>query len=311
MASSLNFSIRRVYWPSQQTTSDWSPTDINTAGDHDFATDGSLVCGRATRGATLIWTTTDLWTATYIGAPFLYSFERVGRNCGIIGQQACVVLDSGAYWMGKGKFFHFDGYVRPVLCEVTDYVFGDFNDSLADRVWAFANPKFGEVTWFYPSSAATNANPTDKYVTYNYIEHHWVFGVMSRSCGVTFQPGLVAQNPVLIGPDGKIYDHEVGTSWGGAMPTIESGPMQVGEGDSVMRLQRIVPDDKTQGDVNATIYASLFPDLSETANGPYTLSSPTSIRVTARQVRLKLTTVASAAWRVGIVRLGAVLSGRR
>ncbi len=311
-SSSLNYSIRRIYWATQQTTSEWSPSDINTAGDADLASDGSLVCGRAMRGQTLILTTTDAWTFTYIGLPFLFARERVGRNCGIIGQNAIVILDTGAYWMGKGKFFRYNGDVRPIPCDVTDYVFGNFSDALAHSVWAFANPKFGEIWWFYPSTAATTNNPTDRYVVYNYVEGHWNFGQLSRSCGVTFQAGSTAQTPVLIGPDGKIYDHETGASWSGAaLPDLESGPVQVGEGDSVVRLQRVVPDDKTQGDVNLSIYATLFPDLSETLNGPYTLSSPTSIRVTARQVRIKLTTVANAAWRVGVIRLGAILSGRR
>lgn len=247
---------------------------------------------------------------TYIGNPFVYSFERVGTNCGIISQNACVVLDTGAYWMGLRRFFRFDGYVKPIDCDVNDYVFNDFNDSLRDFVWCLANPRFGEVTWFYPSSAATSEAPIDKYVTYSYQENHWTFGSMARTCGMTLQAGTTAGTPVLIGVDGSIYDHETGNART-PTPFLESGPMEVDSGDIVMRLQRIVPDDKTQGDVSASIYTTLFPDLSETLNGPYTLSSPTSIRLTAREIRLRLQEVVASAWRVGVLRLGARPSGRR
>jgi hypothetical protein len=84
-----------------------------------------------------------------------------------------------------------------------------------------------------------------------------------------------------------------------------------------MRIQRIVPDDKTLGDVTASLYTSMAPDATETtdaaspANGPYTLASVTSVRLTARQVRLKITESAAAAWRVGTVRIGVVPGGRR
>ncbi len=306
-----NYSNRRVYWGSQESIADFFPTANNTTGSFDLTTDGIVMCGKATRGLTLIWTTTDVWTMTYIGAPFVYSFNRVGTNCGIVAQNAACVLDTGAYWMGNHGFFRYDGYVKPIDCDVQDYVFNSFNNTYRDFVWCAPNPQFGEVTWYYPSAAATAMNPCDRYVTYNYRENHWVFGNLPRTCGIVAQPGSANANPVLIGPDGKIYDHETGSVWDGTQPFLESGPIQVDAGDNVMRLQRIVPDDKTQGDVTASIYTSLFPDLSETLNGPYTLGSPTSVRLTARQIRVRLAGVVAASWRVGVLRLGAVLSGRR
>ena len=153
------FSIRRVYWPSQETTTEFIPTDTNSAGSQDLATDGTLVCGKAGRGQTYLWTTVDMWTATYVGGDFIYSFERVGNNCGILGPRAAVTLDTGAVWMGVGRFYRFDGYVKPLDCEVADYVFSDFNDELAPRlVWALVNPRFGEITWFYPGADSDVAN---------------------------------------------------------------------------------------------------------------------------------------------------------
>ena len=306
--TAATYSGRRVYWATQETISDWIPTATNSAGSFDLATDGVLVCGKATRGQTLLWTTTDLWTMTYIGGDLYYSFQRVGNHCGIIGQHAAVVLDSGAYWMGTGKFFAFDGYVRTIPCEVNDYVFGSFNTAQASGVTAIANPQFSEVTWYYPSASATN---NDRYVTYNYAENHWSFGSVGRNCGVPYQAGAATQVPVLIDANGVIYDHETGDARTGQTVYLESGPMELGEGDQVMRVQRIVPDDKTLGNVTALLYTALFPDDSEVANGPYTLSSPTSVRVTARQVRLRLTEAVASAWRVGVVRLGAIAGGRR
>lgn len=307
-----HYTPRRFYWPSQETISDYTPTDVNTAGSYDLATDGQLMCGGAFPRQTLLWTSTDLWAITYIGGTLVFSRERIGRNCGIIAPKARVMLDTTAYWMGTNRqFFLYDGYVKPLNCDVTDYVFGDFHATLSKLwTWAYANPQFGEVTWFYPSSAATSSHPIDRYVTYNYLEGHWSYGQMARTCGVTIQPG-VTSTPVLIGDDATVYDHETGNARTGMTPYLESGPTTIADGDNVVRVQRIVPDDKTLGDVSASLYTSLYPDDAETLNGPYTLASPTSVRLTARYVRLKLTEAAATAWRVGVVQLGGILGGRR
>jgi hypothetical protein len=115
----------------------------------------------------------------------------------------------------------------------------------------------------------------------------------------------------MIDSSGNVYDHETGSTRTGQTVYLESGPMEIGEGDQVMRVQRIVPDDRTAGDVSASLYTSLHPNDSETLNGPYTLASPTSVRLTARQVRLRITEVVATTWRVGMIRLGAIASGRR
>lgn len=304
-----DYSNRRVYWASQEAIFDFRPAPINTAGSFDLSTDGTLMCGKASRGQTLLWTTTDLWTATYIGGDFLYRFDRVGTNCGIIGQHGAIVLDTGAFWMGFSKFFLFDGFVKTIDCDVSDYVFGSFNSAAASTVWALANPQFNEVTWHYPSASAS---APDRYVTYNYREGHWVVGILQRSIGVTQFAGAASPVPVMIDSAGHIYDHETGNNRGASSGVfLKSGPIEMGDGDQVMKIQRVVPDDKTAGDVTASLATKLFPNDAETANGPYTLTSPTSVRLTARQFLLTLTESAASAWRVGVIRLGVIMSGRR
>ena len=309
MAYVPNLSFRRVYWSSQDTIGTFVPLATNSAGSFDIPSDGTVVCGIRTKTASLIWTTTDVWGMTFIGQPFVYSFRQEGTNCGIVSQRAAVLLDTGAYWMGNGKFFRYDGFVSTILCDVADYVFGSFNQSLASTVWALANPLYNEITWFYPNASATTV--PNSYVTYNYVEGHWAFGSLTRCCGVTQWPG-VTTTPVMIDATGLIWTHETGTAMpGSTAPFLESGPVELGDGDRVARIQRVVPDDKTLGDVRIKIYTSFYPDQAETLHGPYTLGNPTSVRLTARQVRVRLEQVVANAWRVGVVRLGIVMGGRR
>jgi hypothetical protein len=108
------YSERRVYWGSQEQLGGFVSSDINTGGNFDLATDGRLMVGAAGRGQSLLWTDVDLWTMNYIGGELIYSFVNAGRECGTVSRRAHVVLDKGAYWMGRDKFFVYDGFVRSI-----------------------------------------------------------------------------------------------------------------------------------------------------------------------------------------------------
>jgi hypothetical protein len=244
----------------------------------------------------------------YVGGTFVYSFDQLGNSCGIVSPGAAVVTDTGAYWMGPNGFYVHDGYVKPIPCDVHDYVFGSLNRTYAHYIWAIENPTFGEVTWFYPHAGQTEIT---RYVTYNYRENHWVTGSLERTCGIASQPGTTVF-PVMASSNGTIYDHESGSDRGTeGTPSLESGPMELGNGDVLVSVQKVIPDDKTVGDVTLTIYTAPNPDTTEDTHGPYTLTEQTSIRVKARQIRVKLTEAVETNWRVGVIRLGVLASSRR
>ena len=304
------YSERRVYWPSQEELAEFVATDTNTGGNFDLQTDGRLIVGAAARGQSLLWTDVDLWTMSYIGGELIYSFQNVGKQCGIVGRRAYVLLDKGAFWMGRGKFFSFDGFVRVLPCEVTDAVFGDFNEARASTVWALPNPRYNEITWFYPSAGAQYP---DRYVTYNHVEGHWVFGALDRTAGVPqrFTRDVIDEpKPVMFNMARVMFDHETGNERD-AQAYLTSGPVELGVGDRLGRLQGFMPDDRIVGDVNLKLYAAMAPDALETLHGPYTLGPLTAVRVTARQVRVRLEEATPSDWRVGAVRLAVRPAERR
>lgn len=311
---------RLVQWADQETavaTTDWVPTPTNTAGSFELTTDGSVVCGRKTRGGTLIWTTTDLWMMTYIGGDFVFRFDQAGVNCGIVASHAVAVNDTAAYWMGLSGFYAYDGFVKPIPCDVQDYVFGSLNRTYAHYIWALENPQFGEVTWFYPHASQTEIT---RYVTFNYRENHWAVGTLARTAGMPFQIG-VGVVPVMTNAAAVVFDHETGTARNSeGTVSLESGPIELGDGDNLMQVQSVIPDDKTTADttgdaktpaVTLTMYGAQNADGAETTYGPFTLAAKTTLRAKMRQVRIKLLEVSAAAWRVGVIRLGVIKSSRR
>lgn len=300
---------RGLVWCDQEDYTTWTPTSANQAGDWTLATQGEILAARAARNETLIWTTVDLWAMRYIGGTLVYSFHRAGDKCGAISRHSMVPVDAGAIWMGHRGFFQYDGFVKPIPCEVSDYVFGDMNRTQASKITAHTISEFGEIIWYYCSAASTKI---DRYVVYNYREGTWSFGQLERTFGV--DRGAFT-NWIASDEDGALYEHEVGESFldpddASLTPYAEGGPLELQDGDNVVSVVEMIPDDKTLGDVTATFYHAMYPDASETTDGPHTLSNRTDLRFTCRQVRMRVTQV-NAGWRVGIPRLAIEVGGRR
>lgn len=295
---------RKVQWCDREDNTTWTPAATNEAGDQELQTAGTILFGLRVRGQTLIVTDVDAHVATYLGPPFVYGFERVGTSCGAIARHAGVAVDGNAYWMGRENFYRYiGGTVEQVQCTVEDYVFGRLTSSQRSKVHAVANEKNGEIWWFYPS-----ATENDSYVVYNYREQHWTIGTLARSSGI--DSGIYAA-PIWFSPDGVAHDHETGFAYDAAMPSAESGPISLGTGDNVLVATDLIPDEATQGDTNVTFKARFYPNDTEREYGPYSLSNPTSVRFTGRQVRMLVTGVSASGWRVGVPRLEVKEGGGR
>jgi hypothetical protein len=198
------------------------------------------------------------------------------------------------------------GRVQELQSDVSDYVFNDLNKAQVSKAFAMANSLFGEIWWFYPSSGSTENN---RYVAYNYIENTWHIGELARTTGV--DRGAFRQPMMFDADDRKLYEHEVGFNYGTLTPFAETGPFRIGTGNQVVSVTELVPDEKTQGDVNATFKTRFYPNGTERSYGPYSLSNPTSVRFTGRQVRMRVEGQRLADWRVGINRVDVVPGGER
>jgi hypothetical protein len=296
---------RKVQWCDQENNTLWTPAGDNQAGDYELATPGTLLAGKRVKGVNLLFTDVDVHTAQYVGAPFVYGFEKAGSGCGLISAQAVAAIDTAAIWMSKSGFWIYDGYVKPLPSDVSDYVFGNINFNQASKVYAVHNSKFGEIWWYYPSSSS---NENDSYVTFNYRENHWNIGTLARTAGT--DAGVFA-NPLAVSTDGYIYEHEVGFAYDSASLYAESGPVQLGNGDNIMSVRQVVPDEQTLGEAVVSFKTRNYPTGTQSTFGPYTAANPTDVRFAARQVNMKVTGNTLADWRIGVMRLDAVPSGKR
>ena len=298
---------RLVKWSDQDDRTSWTATATNQAGDFPMPGSGDILAGRRGRNETLIWTESDLWSMGFIGGELVYGFKQVGANCGAMSRRSMAAMQSRYYWMGRRGFYVYDGFVKELPSEVGDYVFNDFNTIQRSKVACVPMGEYGEVWWFYPSASSIENN---KYVVYNVNQGIWYFGDLARTDGLDRGP---LQYPLWTKPvsgDSHPVEQERSVNYDGLLPFAETGPIEIGNGDQIMTVLHMIPDEKTLGDVSGTLTFKNYP----TDNGSEvvlpTLSAQTDIRSTGRSVRMKVTQVRPG-WRVGVIRLDVAPGGRR
>lgn len=307
--------LRSVKWCSQGDDTVWTASATNTAGGFSLSTQGNIVTGRKIGSIPLVFTTTDVHSLNYLGPPLVYGTTRLAENCGVVSANAIATDTNTAYWMGINGFFIYDGVVRPLPCDVQDYVFNNLNTLQRSKVFVGRNSQDGELIWFYPS---VNSLEVNSYVVYNYFEKIWYFGTLARTAWA--DRGTFV-NPVTVGADGYVYEHEVGELANGASRNgsvfIQSGPAEIGNGDRIVYSTLMLPDvDPAAADaIQATFKMKTAPMGRETDFGPYgfvpTVEGYVPIRVAGRQASIRIDQIADKDWSLGTVRFLEAGGGKR
>lgn len=307
---------RRVKWCSQGDNTIWAPSGLNTAGSIDLKSEGNIVVAELVGTDTIIWTTTDVHAADYLGPPYVYRNRRIdGDNCGAISIGGVIVVGGTAYWMSPAKQFHtYNGQVRTIPCEVWDYVFGDFNYLQRSKVQAFATSDFNEVGWNYCSADSTEC---DRRVLYNIALDKFYFDTIGRT--VWMDKGVYV-NPLAVDGDGVLWEHEVGMLADGASRVgqvyIMSGPAEIGSGDRIIYSNLMVPD-VTSGAWSLTLKTRTAPmgALVNTDGSPHTLTPNSEgyvpVRIGARQASQRYDLLQDVDARIGTNRFKIAAGGKR
>lgn len=291
---------RTLDWCDQEDNTVWTPSGTNQAGSFPLQTPGRLMCGQRVKGGTLLLTGQDAFMATYIGGVLVYSFDRVGDACGAISRGCIASFEQQAAWMGSDLSFWLwnGGGVVPLHCDVLDYIRLDINLIQKSKVVAIVNSANFEIEWRYCSGSSTEI---DRCVVWQYKDNYWNIGRAARTCGI--DKSDLFSNPILIASDGKLYDHELGWAYDGASPYATSGPIELGNGDNIMWVMGLIPDDATVGDVTASFTLRRNADSVPVAKGPYSLTQRTDLRFSGGQIEMTVTGAAMTDWRVGVPKL--------
>jgi len=317
-----------IAFSDQESVTEWEPTSTNTAGSLRLSSGSQIVGGLRSRQETLIWTDTSLYSMQFVGAPFTFGINLINENVGLISPNGVVNAPDSVYWMARDGFYSYSGSVSRLTCSVLNYVLDDFNQGQAFKVVAFTNREFNEVGWFYPSGSSSE---NDRYVVYNYLEGAWSIGELSRTAWL--DDGIF-QKPRAAGKDSSVnyvYTHENSDDADG-LPMdnvfIESGDIDIDDGEKFGFVKKIIPDVKFFGDnssagqINFVLKTRNFPGDSLSTNSTNNVTSSTQqnyVRARSRQMVFRAQSDDDAAtglrtgfrWRLGANRFEIRPDGKR
>ena len=325
-----------IRWTDIDSSVSWAVTSTSQAGFLRLSRGTEIVAAVQGRQEVLVWTNSSLYALQYVGFDNgVWGAQLVGDNISIASQNAVVYANGVAYWMGKDKFYKYDGRTQPLPCDLRKHVFTDFNTDQYTQVFGGSNEAFHEVWWFYCSSGVTDI---DKYIVYNYLEEIWYYGSMARSAwldsGLRNFPLAATYNSVLVNHEEGIDDNETGTT-AAISSFITSSEFDLDDGHNFMLTSRVLPDVSFEGStatnpvINMTLLglASSGSGYNDPASesgvntGTITRSatSPVEVyttqihtRVRGRQMSLKIaSTSAGVQWQLGAPRLDMRPDGRR
>ncbi|CAB4131262.1 hypothetical protein UFOVP120_73 [uncultured Caudovirales phage] len=307
----------------------WTSEITNQAGSYRIPKGSRIVqCIQGPQQG-LVWTDLGVWAMQYVGQPYVYQFNEIGTGCGLIGRKAATSMNGVVYWMGQSQFFKLSGSgVEPILCPIWDVIFQDLDRNNLDKIRVAANSRFGEVSWFYPTTG--NGGEINAYVKYNIALNQWDYGVLSRTAWINesvLGPPIGAG--ILPGGTGNfIVQHETSTdavnASNEAIPIdayFETGYFALTDADVKMFVDQVWPDMKWGyfgGTQNATVqltfYATDYPGQTPLSYGPYSLTQNTTFitpRMRGRLVAVKIeSTDIGSFWRIGNMRYRVQVDGK-
>jgi hypothetical protein len=330
-----------IRWSDQESLTTWFPAITNQAGSLRLSHGSKIVTTLQSRQEILIWTDSALYSLQYLGPPYVWGSQLLADNISIAGTNAAAAASGVTYWIGVDKFYKYDGRVQTLSCNLLRYVYNDINQLQYDQIFASTNEGFNEVWWFYCSESS---NTVDSYVIYNYVEDIWMYGTLARTAWL--DTGL-RNNPVAATYSYNIVNHEYGVDDNETATTlaieatITSAQFDIGDGDKLAFVWRMLPDLTFNGSTDGTTPAltmQLLPLLNSGSgyNNPKSVGGTSSsaeqavtatqtypidldtyngqiyIRIRGRQMAMRITSnQIGTQWQLGSPRIDLRLDGRR
>lgn len=223
-----------VRWASQgkhgSGATDFTPSDITSAGDQIIRDAGRLMGGMSSSSGTVCWTDKDLRSIvpTYDTKIFI-QVKRVATKCGLFAQNGYTESDGKLWWVGSDKqlWTYEGGRPMKMPCTVRAATFDRIVREGAHRLVVNSISEFDEVAVWCPTTP--NYDPTVA-ATFNYRDQCWSIWNFARTC---MCDRLGVMRPLAVGLDGTVYEHETtviddSPSWSDDPPDARSWLLESG-----------------------------------------------------------------------------------
>lgn len=167
---------RVVKWSTESATqtlpTSWNETTSTVdAGEFELAdSKGDILDGLQLRDSFMIYKEDAVYSMTFVGTPFIFSFRQLSPTIGAIAKNCVAEFDGGHAIFGKGNFYINDGQrIKPILpMKLKEYVFQSIDGQQTNKCFVTADYGRTEILFCFTADGATTDQP-NKAVVWNYI----------------------------------------------------------------------------------------------------------------------------------------------
>lgn len=258
-----------VRWSDQANPYQWVPAITNQAGEYRLSAGSTIIAAQVVKQEILIWTDSAIYSMQYIGPPYIWQFTQIMGNISIMSPNAAVTANNVTYWMGRDKFYVYNGTVSTLPCTLKQWVFDDMNTAQSFQFFGGGNASFNEVWWFYCS---LNSTTVDRYVIYNYLDNVWYHGSLARTAwvdsGMRIKPSAAAYNNRVLYHEAAVDDESEPLT----VPInayVQSSDFDLEDGQHFGFVWRMLPDVNFNGSSVASPYTTITLAPRRNSGTPY------------------------------------------
>ena len=212
----------------QTVPSSWDENDATVdAGEYELAdTKGDILDGLPLRDTFMIYKEDAVYSMTYVGTPFIFSFRQLSPSVGILSKNCVAEFDGGHFLFGNGDLYLNDGQKITSLLphKMRDHVFSLLDGDYIDKSFVVADYGRTEMLACFVSTSSGADNQCDKALIWNWVNNtfsirdipdlaHIGYGSIANPLSYTTWTATAALPPSPAGPSWSSATGAWATSW--------------------------------------------------------------------------------------------------
>ena len=158
----------------QTVPSSWDENDATVdAGEYELAdTKGAILDGLPLRDTFMIYKDDAVYSMTYVGTPFIFSFRQLSPSVGILSKNCVAEFDGGHFLFGNGDLYLNDGQKITSLLphKMRDHVFSILDGDFLEKSFVVADYGRTEMLACFVSADSVS-NQCDKALIWNWVNN--------------------------------------------------------------------------------------------------------------------------------------------
>lgn len=170
----VNALQNEVRWSAINDPTDWT-VSTTTQSDFQDIPDGGIVMGLVGGESATIFQRYGITRATYIGAEFIFQFDKISRSIGCMAENSIAAWENNSFFLSDNGFYQLVGAEQMIPIgenKVNEFFLSDYDPTNPHRIVGAIDPTEHRYVVIYPSTGASSGLP-NKGLIYHWPTARW------------------------------------------------------------------------------------------------------------------------------------------